>query len=422
MEPYRLFGIRVSPITYRRWVIFRQNRRAFYASIGLLLVFIVSMSAPILANDRPLFIRYEGQTYFPVFKNYSGQDFGLRLPGLDYKSQRFAALLNRAGGWALWPPLRWRYDTQDTNLNTKPSGPEWGARVWARLIVARDGVSSGDQAVLGLPLKIPGLRGVRGEEYFQENVAKARAILDQPFTRADIRHWMGTDDTGRDIIARFLWGLYTAFAFGICFVAATSVLGISLGAIQGYYGGWVDILIQRFLEVYASIPVLYIVIALVVIFGSSFWLLLTVLVVFNWTSFEGVTRVEFLRARNMDYVRAARALGVRDGKIMRRHILPNAFIGPITMLPFAFAGSIGILTGLDYLGFGLPRSWPSLGEMGAQASRYYYNWWQVVGVGVPSALLTLLFVFVGDGIRQAFDPRAIYTFKSSTPDKSGQRG
>lgn len=394
---YRLLGRPVTPIVHRRWLIFARNRRAYISAWILLLVFLVSMGAPLIANDRPLFVRYEAQNFFPVFRDYSGQDFGLRLPGIDYQSRRFEALLDRADGWAIWPPLAYRYDTQDTSLKTKPSPPEWGQQVWARVILLRD--------------QYGGIRP-RGEAYFQERVQKAQNIVSAPFGPSHIRHWLGTDDTGRDIVSRFLWGLGTAFAFGICFVALTSMLGIALGTVQGYYGGWVDIIVQRVLEVYGSIPVTLVIVALVTIFDSSFWLLLFVLVVFNWTQFEGVTRVEVLRARNFDYVRAARALGMGDGKIMRRHVLPNAFVGPITFLPFAFAGSITILTGLDYLGFGLPRSWPSLGEMGAQASRYYYNWWQVVGVAVPTSVLALLFVFVGDGVRQAFDPRAIFTVKS----------
>ena len=395
-KPRRILGLRVSPIVHRRWLTFARNRRA-YVSLWLLgLIFVVSMGAPLIANDRPLFVRFEGQTFFPVLRDYSGQDFGLRLPGIDYQSRRFEVLLDRTDGWAVWPPLPFRYDTQDTSLKNKPSPPEWGQQVWARVMLFRNDYI--------------GLRP-RGEAYFQTRVAKAEAIVARPFALSDIRHWLGTDDTGRDVVSRFLWGLGTAFGFGLCFVAFTSVLGITLGTVQGYYGGWVDIVVQRLLEVYGSIPVTLIIIALITIYESSFWLLLFVLVVFNWTQFEGVTRVEVLRARNFDYVRAARALGLGDGKIMRRHVLPNAFIGPITLLPFAFAGSITILTGLDYLGFGLPRSWPSLGEMGAQASRYYYNWWQVIGVAAPTSLLALLFVFVGDGVRQAFDPRAIFTVR-----------
>ncbi len=344
-------GLWTSPIPRRRWRVFRDNRRAYVSLYALLGLMLVSLSAPLIANDKPLFIRMGGHSYFPLLNDYSGRDFGFLLPGLDYKSPSFQAKLQTEAALVLWPPIPYRFDTIDKSLGRVPSPPE-------------------------------------------------------------ARHWLGTDDTGRDVIARFLWGLGVSFLFGACFVTLTSIIGIMAGAVQGYYGGWVDLTFQRLLEVYGGLPSLYIIIALVIIYGSSFGLMLGILVFFGWTGFVGVTRVEFLRARNFDYVRAARALGVRDGKIMRRHMLPNAFIGPISSLPFVFAGSVTILTSLDYLGFGLPKTWPSLGEMGAQASRYYYNWWQVVGIVAPLSLLTLLIVFVGDGVRQALDPRAIFQIKT----------
>lgn len=344
--------LKKSPIAQRRWQVFRDNRRAYFSLYGVLVLMLLSLSAPLIANDKPLFIRIGGESFFPLINDYSGRDFGFLLPGLDYKSNSFSRKLELEEGWAIWPPIRYRYDTIDKSLERVPSPP-------------------------------------------------------------DSVHLLGTDDTGRDVVARFLWGLGVSFLFGACFVTLTSVIGITAGAVQGYYGGWVDLTFQRVLEVYGGLPSLYIIIALVIIYGSSFGLMLGILVFFGWTGFVGVTRVEFLRARNFDYVRAARALGVRDGKIMRRHILPNAFIGPISSLPFVFAGSVTVLTSLDYLGFGLPKTWPSLGEMGAQASRFYYNWWQVIGIVGPLSTLTLLIVFVGDGIRQALDPRAIFSIKTS---------
>ena len=345
------FKIGFSPITQRRWRVFRDNRRAYVSLYGILALLLASVCSPLIANDKPLFIRMGGQSYFPLLNDYSGRDFGFLLPGLNYKSAAFSAKLQAADAFVVWPIIPFRYDTIDKSLTRVPSPP-------------------------------------------------------------DADHWLGTDDTGRDVVARFLWGLGVSFLFGACFVTLTSIIGITAGAVQGYYGGRVDLVMQRLLEIYGGLPSLYIVIALVIIYGSSFWLMLSILVFFGWTGFVGVTRVEFLRARNFDYVRAARALGVRDGKIMRRHILPNAFIGPISSLPFVFAGSVTVLTSLDYLGFGLPKTWPSLGEMGAQASRFYYNWWQVVGIVAPLSTLTLLIVFVGDGVRQALDPRAIFQIRT----------
>ena len=390
-----MFGRRLSPIAQRRWTVFRSNRLAFASLIGIILLTLVSLSSPLIANDRPLLIIYEGKWYFPTLRTYSGGDFGFRLPGLDYQGARFERAMARANATLIWPPIPYRFDTLDQRPTAKPSPPEWQARLSARRIVARlEDVSAEELSAL---------------EKVQKERAEALLAEPEDWYRS---HWLGTDSAGRDIIARFLWALAVSLLFGMAYVALTSTIGITVGALQGYYGGWVDIVVQRVLEVYGSLPTLFIMIALVLIFGSSFGLMLTVLVAFGWTAFVGITRVEFLRARNLEFVRAARALGVHDSKIMRRHILPNAFIGPITLLPFIFAGSVTVLSSLDFLGFGLPRTYPSLGEMAAQASRFYYNWWQVVGIVVPLSTLTLLFVFVGDGVRQAFDPRALFSVRT----------
>jgi len=394
-----MFAAFSTPIARRRWRVFRDNRRAYISLWGVLALMLVSLSAPLIANDKPLYIHWQGQSYFPLIKDYSGQDFGFLLPGLDYSSPRFQAKLKEDEAVMIWPLIPYRFDTIDKSLLRVPSPPDWQLRGEARQQVAN--LAERDPATL--------------DEGQQRRLADANTILATEVNWYR-QHWLGTDDAGRDIIARFLWGLAVSFVFGACFVTFTSLIGITAGALQGYYGGWVDLVFQRILEVYSGLPYLYIVIALVIIYGSSFELMLGILVFFGWTGFVGITRVEFLRARNLEFVRAARALGVSDGKIMRRHILPNAFIGPISSLPFVFAGSVTVLTSLDYLGFGLPKTWPSLGEMGAQASRFYYNWWQVVGIVAPLSLLTLLIVFVGDGVRQALDPRAIFSIKTRVND------
>lgn len=397
-----MWGIELSPIQRRRWAIFRSIRRARISLWLVLWMTVISLSAPLIANDRPLMIRLEGQTYFPIFKTYSGQDFGFRLPGVDYTSDRFLRQIERADGWILRPLIPYRFDTVDEDLLRSRRPPTWQPYAWAWTVRLANGGGALDLS--------KALDDDQAETWTQ-----AEKILAEPFPWREA-HWLGTDDQSRDVVARFLWGMNISLLFGLAYVILTSVIGISVGAIQGYFGGRVDLILQRILEVYGSIPVLFIVIGLVITLGHSFWLLLTLLVVFGWTGFVGITRVEFLRARNFDYVRAARALGLSDGKIMRRHVLPNAFIGPITFLPFIFAGSVTALSTYDYLGFGLPRSYPSLGQMAAAASRQYQDWWQVVGIVVPISTLTLLFVFVGDGIRQAFDPRAIFSVTTKTDE------
>jgi microcin C transport system permease protein len=338
--------MRLSPITRRRLAIFRQNRRGFISFLIFLVLFAVTLPAEFVANDRPLLIRFDNRWYFPVLVDYSEDAFGADfLPTeADYTDPDVAKAIN-AQGWMIWPPVPFSYDTIVKNMNSPaPSPPSW-------------------------------------------------------------RNPLGTDDQARDVLARVIYGFRLSVLFGFTLTAVTSVIGVIAGAVQGYYGGLTDLLFQRFIEIWNGMPELYLLIILSSIIAPGFWILLVFLLLFRWMSLTGVVRAEFLRGRNLEYVRAAKALGVSDIVVMRRHILPNAMVATLTYLPFILSGSVTLLSTLDFLGFGLPPGSPSLGELVAQAKNNLQAPWLALTAFAVLAGTLILLIFIGEAVRDAFDPR-----------------
>ncbi|HEV8441696.1 MAG TPA: ABC transporter permease [Methylomirabilota bacterium] len=336
---------RLSPLMRRRLHNFRANRRGYWSFWIFLVMFVLSLGAEVIANDRPLLIRYDGRFFFPVLKAYAETAFGGVFPTeAEYRDPAVARLITDKG-WMVWPPIPYRYDTINYNLPVPAPAPP-----------SRD-------------------------------------------------NWLGTDDQGRDLAARLVYGFRISVLFGLILTLLSSVIGVAAGAVQGYFGGWVDLLFQRFIEIWAGLPVLYLLIILASIVEPNFWWLLGLMLLFSWMSLVGVVRAEFYRARNFDYVRAARALGVRNAVIMVKHVLPNAMVATLTFLPFVLNASITTLTSLDFLGFGLPPGSPSLGEILSQGkANLQAPWLGITGFAVLAVMLSLL-VFVGEAVRDAFDPR-----------------
>jgi microcin C transport system permease protein len=343
----RVLGRRVSPLTRRRLANFRANRRGFWSLWIFLALFVLSLFAEFIANDRPLLVDYDGHLYFPVLVDYPETAFGGEFPtAADYRDpylrQRIAD-----HGWAVWPPIPFSYNTINYELpHPAPSPP--------------DGVD-----------------------------------------------WLGTDDQGRDVLARLIYGFRISVLFGLTLTILSSIIGVAAGAIQGYYGGLTDLMFQRVIEVWSGLPVLYLLIILSSIVQPNFWWLLGIMLLFSWMSLVDLVRAEFLRARNFDYVRAARALGVSNPVIIVRHVLPNAMVATITFMPFILNGSITTLTSLDFLGFGLPPGSPSLGELLAQGkNNLQAPWLGFTSFAVLAVMLSLL-IFIGEAVRDAFDPRKL---------------
>ncbi len=339
--------MRLTPLSRRRLTNFRANKRGYWSLVVFAVIFFVSLLAEFIANDRPILVRYDGGFYVPVFRDYPEATFGGDLPvNATYDANGVGPLIE-AKGWILWPPVRFSYDTLVTNLATPaPSPPSW-------------------------------------------------------------QNPLGTDDQARDLLARLIYGFRISVLFGFLLTILGSIIGIAAGAVQGFFGGLTDLLFQRFLEIWSSLPILYLLIILASFIQPGFWNLLGIMLLFGWMGLVGLVRAEFLRGRNFDYVRAARALGVSNIRLMARHILPNAMVSSLTFLPFMLAGSVTTLTALDFLGFGLPPGSPSLGELVLQgknnltAPRLAFISFSVIAVA-----LTLL-VFIGEAVRDAFDPRKL---------------
>ena len=338
--------LRASPLNQERWRRFKANRRGFFSLWIFLGLFGISLFSELLANDKPLLIRYEGRLLLPLLHSYSESDFGGEFQtAADYRDPYVLGLI-QAKGWALWPPIRFSYNTINYDLpSPAPSPPT------------------------------------------REN-------------------WLGTDDKGRDVLAQLLYGFRISVLFGLVLTLCSSVIGIAAGAVQGYYGGAVDILGQRFMEVWSGIPTLFILIILSSVVQPNFWWLLLITLLFGWMSLVGVVRAEFLRARNLEYVLAARALGMGNARIMFRHILPNATIASVTFMPFILGGSITTLTSLDFLGFGLPPGSPSLGGLLSEGKANLQAPWLGISGFVIMASMLILLVFAGEAVRDALDPRA----------------
>ena len=336
---------RLTPLGRRRLANFRANRRGFWSFWIFLAIFVLTLFAEVIANDRPLLVRYEGAFYVPIARSYPETTFGgAFLTETEYRDPAVRKMIEDKG-WMIWAPIPFSHDT----IN------------------------------YALPVPAPA-----------------------PPSRVN---WLGTDDQGRDVLARLIYGFRISVLFGLILTVASSVVGVAAGGIQGYFGGAVDLVFQRVIEIWDGMPVLYLLIILASIVQPNFWWLLGLMLLFSWMSLVGVVRAEFLRARNFDYVRAARALGVRNRVIMVRHVLPNAMVATLTMLPFVMTGSIGTLTSLDFLGFGLPPGSPSLGELLAQGkANLQAPWLGITGFAVLAVMLSLL-VFIGEAVRDAFDPR-----------------
>jgi microcin C transport system permease protein len=366
----------LSPLNKRRWVNFKRNRRALWSRWIFTFLFVLSLFAEFLANDKPILVNYRGDYRMPIFQFYSERDYGGDFPTqAEYKDIEVKCLIETGGledcfyepedliaqakagtleadgfvkGWAIWPPVPYSYNTIVDIPGVAPSAP-------------------------------------------------------------DENNWLGTDDTKRDVVARVIHGFRLSILFTLIVTTFASLIGIIAGAVQGYFGGWVDLVFQRLLEIWGSTPSLYVIIILFAILGRSFWLLVFLTILFGWPALVGVVRAEFLRARNFEYVRAAKALGVSDRTIMFRHMLPNAMVATVTMLPFIITGTIATLASLDFLGFGLPSSAPSLGEMTLQAKQNLQAPWLGFTAFFTFAIMLSLLVFIFEGVRDAFDPRKTFS-------------
>jgi len=339
--------VTLSPLTRRRIAAFRAHRRGHGSLWIFLVLFGVSLAANVVANDRPLLVRFDGHFYVPVLRAYPETAFGgVLLTEAEYRDPGVIRLIE-ARGFMLWPPVPYGYDTIDWELAGPAPAPP------------------------------------------------------------SVRHWLGTDDVGRDLLARLIYGFRISVLFGLALTLGASVIGVAAGAVQGYFGGWIDLVFQRLIEVWSGLPILYLLIILASVVQPNFWWLLGLMLLFSWMTLVGVVRAEFLRARNFDYVRAARALGVRNSVIIVRHVLPNAMVATLTFLPFILNGSITTLTSLDFLGFGLPPGSASLGEILAQGkANLQAPWLALTGFLVLAVMLSLL-IFIGEAVRDAFDPRKV---------------
>jgi microcin C transport system permease protein len=341
----RFMGLQVTPLTRRRLARFKANRRGFLSLWIFLALFIVSLFAEVIANDKPLLVRYAGAWYFPVLVEYPETTFGGDLPSeADYRDAVVRQEIE-AKGWMIWPLIPFSYQTINFDLPVPAPAP---------------------------PSSV---------------------------------NWLGTDDQGRDVLARLIYGFRISILFGLILTLLSSIVGVAAGAVQGYFGGLTDLLFQRFIEIWSNLPVLYLLIILSAIVQPNFWWLLGLMLLFSWMTLVDLVRAEFLRARNFDYVRAARALGVSNAVIIWRHVLPNAMVSTFTFMPFILNGSITTLTSLDFLGFGLPPGSASLGELLAQGKANLQAPWLGITAFMTLAIMLSLLIFIGEAVRDAFDPR-----------------
>lgn len=365
----------MSPLNQRRWSNFRNNGRAFWSLIVFCTLFGLSLFAELIANDRPILVKFQGELYTPIFKFYPETTFGgdFKTEAI-YQDIEVECLIISAGREACWDdPETIIEDAMDGNLEGQDIDRGWV--VWPLIPFSYDTPNDINGTAPSAP---------------------------------DGIHWLGTDDTTRDVLARVIYGFRLSIFFAIIVTGVSSVIGIIAGAIQGYFGGWIDLLFQRVIEIWSSTPSLYVIIILFAILGRGFWLLVGVSILFGWIALVGLVRAEFLRARNFEYVRAAEALGVSNFRIMIRHMLPNAMVATLTMLPFIVTGAIGSLAALDFLGFGLPSNLPSLGELTQQAKQNLHAPWLGITAFLTFALMLSLLIFIFEGVRDAFDPRKIF--------------
>lgn len=360
---------RFSPLQRRRWEVFRLNGRGYWSLWIFLVLFGISLCSEFIANDKPILIKYEGQFYWPIFNAYPETAFGgVFETEAAYRDPAVKEMIEQKSGWILWPPIRFSYDTPNKNPPMAfPVKPTW-------MLTDED----------------------------------CKLAVERGFHPCDASlewNWLGTDDQGRDVIARVLYGFRLSVLFGLILTLLASIIGVAAGAIQGFFGGWTDLLFQRFIEVWTSVPTLYFLIIVAAVIEPNFWILLGILLAFSWVALVGVVRAEFLRARNLEYVTAARALGLSNGKIIYRHLLPNAMVATLTFVPFILNGSITTLTSLDFLGFGLPPGSPSLGELLQQGKDNLQSPWLALTAFFVIAIMLSLLIFIGEAVRDALDPR-----------------
>jgi microcin C transport system permease protein len=367
--PRKFFSL--SPINRRRLENFRRNRRGFWSFWIFLFLFGATLLGEFIANERPLVVSYKNEILFPVLFNFPESKFGGFLATTDYRDPYIQDEILNSGGWMIWPVIRYSDQTHNLALPTPAPSPPW----WTMSLEKRC-----DR----YPMKTA-----------------------DPNCTFGNWNWLGTDDQARDVVARLIYGFRISVAFGLTLALVSSVIGVLAGAVQGYFGGWVDLGFQRFLEIWGSLPSLYILLIISSVIAPSFFVLLGIMLLFSWTALVGVVRAEFLRGRNFEYINAARALGVGNATIMFRHLLPNAMVATLTFLPFIVSGSVTTLTALDFLGYGLPPGSPSLGEMLNQAKDHVQApWLGLTAFFVISIMLSLL-VFIGEAVRDAFDPRKL---------------
>ncbi len=338
----------LSPLARRRLHNFMRHRRGVFSLYLFALLFFFTLFAELVANDRPLLVQFNEKLYWPVLADYPETEFGGDFATPAQYRDPFVQDLIKANGFIIWPLIPYSYDTINYDLPVPAPAPP------------------------------------------------------------SAENWLGTDDQGRDVLARLIYGFRISILFGLTLTLLSSIIGVMVGAVQGFFGGLVDLLGQRFIEIWSGLPTLYLLIILASLVQPNFWWLLLLLLLFSWMQLVGVVRAEFLRARNFEYVRAARALGATDGMMMFRHILPNAMVATLTYLPFILTGAITTLTALDFLGFGLPPGSPSLGELLAQGKNNLQAPWLGIAAFVSVALLLSLLVFIGEAVRDAFDPRKIF--------------
>ena len=364
--------LKLTPLNKRRLANFKANKRGYWSFWIFMTLFVMSMLSNILANDRPIIAYYKGEILFPVFITYPEEKFGGFLARTDYRDPTIENEI-KAQGWMIWPPVRYSYDTHNLDLPTPaPSPPTW----------------------------------MLSDRQCEAAAAKLNKSDHPNHGCADIEwNWLGTDDQGRDVVARLLYGFRLSVLFGLILATVSSIIGVAAGAVQGYFGGAVDLIFQRFIEIWSSLPQLYLLIIISSFLTPGFFVLLGILLLFSWVSLVHVVRAEFFRARNFEYVNAARALGLSNYRIIMQHLLPNATVATLTFLPFILNSSITTLTSLDFLGFGLPPGSPSLGELLLQGkSNLQAPWLALTGFCIIALMLALL-IFIGESVRDAFDPR-----------------
>jgi microcin C transport system permease protein len=374
----RRFTFRLSPVNRRRLERFKAHKLGYRSFLIFTGLFVITLFAEFVANDRPLIVSYKGEILIPVLVDYPEEKFGGFLAVTDYRTPDIANEIN-AHGWMLWPPIRYSYDT----INKDYPGR-----------IGENGIC------LGYPAPPPWSSSLKLCDAPADQVARYKELGNT--------NWLGLDSQGRDVVARVIYGFRISVLFGLILTIVSSALGVLAGAVQGYFGGKTDLIFQRILEIWNSIPELFVLLILSSLFVPGFWTLLGILLIFSWTSLVGLVRAEFLRGRNLEYVRAARALGLSDWQIMFKHLLPNAMVATLTFVPFKLSGGIAALTALDFLGLGMPPGSPSLGELLLEGKKHLEAPWLGISGFISVSIILSLAIFMGEAMRDALDPRKTF--------------